>query len=327
MQLTYLISLSLLLCFLSPVSKESKINFTTLGTTTQSEVTLLTLNTWGLPLWYGKSSDVNRYGNVVEALNASNASVICLQETFHPKLRNKLAASLDAAYKSFTDILCNRTVHKLVKMDCHGGLITYSKYPIVDEVFYQYPIDSHYSIIEETGRKGFLFTTININGKAINVINTHLYSGSDAHAESQRLKQARYMDSILMTIPAYNLYPTILSGDMNIQHPYSSNYNKETPSKTYKFLASNQWTDSKQEMDETDFTYDPLQNQYAHKSSKRQILDYVFLNDLCCSFSLVNESVVLNKETSVSDHNGYCVKMNISNAPYYKSERQIASVK
>jgi endonuclease/exonuclease/phosphatase family metal-dependent hydrolase len=327
MQVTYLTSILCLLCFLSPVKKESKINFNDFGCSDQNEVTLLTLNTWGLPVWYGKSTDAKRYDAVVDALNASQANIICLQETFHPKLRNKLAASLDTLYKSFTDILCNRTVHKIVKMDCHGGLITYSKYPIVDEKFYVYPMDSHYSIIEETGRKGFLFTTININGKAINVVNTHLYSGSDAHAEEQRLKQAKYMDSILVTIPAYNLYPTILSGDMNIQHPYSSQYNTETPSKTYKFLASNQWTDSKQEMDETDFTYDPQSNKYAPKNSKRQILDYIFLNDMCCSFSLINESVVLNQATSVSDHNGYCVKMNISNAPFYKSDRQIASAK
>lgn len=327
MQLTYLISLTTLLWFILPVNKDHKINFSSLSPNSTNEISLLTLNTWGLPVWYGKASDANRYKNVVEAINASEATVVCLQETFHSKLRNKLASSLDTAYKSFTDYLCNRTVHKILKMDCTGGLITLSKYPVVDEIFYAYPINDQHSIIESTGRKGFLFTTIIANGKAFNVINTHLYSGSDAHAESQRLKQVKYMDSILMTIPAYNMYPTVLSGDMNIQHPYSSHYNHEVDSKTYKFLQTHQWYDTKQDMDESDFTFDPKSNIYAPKSSKRQILDYVFINDMCCSFSLVNEGVVLKGSTSVSDHNGYYVTMNIHDAPFYKGEEELALAK
>ncbi len=291
--------------------KEKKINID-YPKLKSNEISLITLNTWGLPIWYGQSTNEKRYDDLIRALNQSEANIICLQETFHPKLRAMIKEKLDKDYQSLTDYSRNRKVCKLIKMDCNGGLITLTKYPIEQEEFFAFPQNDKYSLIEKIGRKGFLFTTLNIDGSMVNIINTHLYSGSEDVAESQRSIQIMYMDSILHTIEAYKAYPTMLSGDLNIQHPYSSKYNKEKDSKVYKQIDSLRWFDTKLNLTDADFTFDPKGNKYVSKTDKRQILDYIMWNDECCSFNLVKDEVVFNGVHSVSDHNGFRILFNLN---------------
>lgn len=179
-----------------------------------------------------------------------------------------------------------------------------SKYPVVKEIFYPYEITETYSIIEESGRKGFLFTTLNIDGNYLNVINTHLYSGGSSHSEKQRLVQVTYIDSIIKSIPEFEKYPTMFAGDFNFQHP-STEMSNDT-SLVYDYLHNKMnWIEGDNKIEDHEYTYDKKYNCFANKKEKRQKLDYIFWNNKCCDFLPENGEVLYTKDNCISDHNGY----------------------
>ena len=276
----------------------------TLDNDGEETLSVLTLNTWGLPVWFGKSTNKSRYKKLIENVTLTNADIVCLQETFHPKIRERIQTLIRQGYNTNTDFECNRYANGLVKMDCFGGLITMTKYPIVKENFYKYEITDEYCIIEVAGRKGFLFTTINVNGEYINIINTHLYSGGSKHSEKQRLIQIEYVDSIINTIPEYNKYPTLFAGDFNFQHP--STEEKNDTSIVYKqIFRNNEWSEGDDTIEDHEYTYDNKYNSFASKKEKRQKLDYIFWNEMCCNLKPEKGEVLFTKDNCVSDHNGY----------------------
>lgn len=270
----------------------------------EEKLSVLTLNTWGLPVWYGKSTNTNRYKNLINGVISVNADIVCMQETFHPKIRKQIQTLTEQGYNTNTDFDCNRYAQKILKMDCYGGLITMTKYPIIKERFYPYEITDEYSIIEEAGRKGFLFTTINVNGEYLNVINTHLYSGGSHHSEKQRLKQIYFVDSLIHTFDEFKYYPTLFAGDFNFQHP-STEVNNDT-SIVYKHIFKKmEWKEGDAHIEDHEYTYDKKYNCFASKKEKRQKLDYIFWNELCCNLIPEKSEVLFTKENCVSDHNGY----------------------
>ncbi len=271
------------------------------------ELSITTLNTWGLPIWYGESTSAKRYDDLLLAINNSNSQIICLQEVFNKKLRRKMETELDTSFNHLTDLTCDRKVKGILTMDCYGGLVTLSKFPIISESFFPFPIKNNCSIIESTGRKGFLLTTLSIEGKYVNVLNSHLYAGSDDNSEKQRMSQVKYMDSLLKNMTVYKNYPTILSGDLNVQHPYVSKINKEQESQIFHLLCKLGWYDVRKDNTTNAFTYDPDNNVYASKDDKHQILDYIMWNDPHNMFNLISEQVLFKNDESVSDHNGYNV--------------------
>jgi endonuclease/exonuclease/phosphatase family metal-dependent hydrolase len=284
-------------------NEKQKMNIT-LPNDNEEKLSILTLNTWGLPVWYGKSTDKSRYKKLIQAVVNTNTDIVCMQETFHPKIREYIQVLLSKGYYTNTDFTCNRYVNGIVKMDCYGGLITLTKYPIIKEKFYVYNITEEYSIIEKAGRKGFLFTTINVDGEYINIINTHLYSGGSEHSEKQRLIQIEYVDSVVNTIQEYKLYPTLFAGDFNFQHP--STEIKNDTSIVYKQIFKNkEWYEGDDKIEDKEYTYDNKYNRYASKKEKRQKLDYIFWNELCCNLTPEEGEVLYTGENSVSDHNGY----------------------
>ena len=163
----YLFTLFLITSFALLANNEKQNSTMTLDNDGEETLSVLTLNTWGLPVWFGKSTNKSRYKKLIENVTLTNADIVCLQETFHPKIRERIQTLIRQGYNTNTYFECNRYANGLVKMDCFGGLITMTKYPIVKENFYKYEITDEYCIIEVAGRKGFLFTTINVNGEYI----------------------------------------------------------------------------------------------------------------------------------------------------------------
>lgn len=286
----------------------------------EEKLSVLTLNTWGLPIWYGKSTSTTRYKKLTEGVKSINADIVCMQETFHPKIRTQIQTLTALGYNTHTDFDCNRYAQKILKMDCYGGLITMSKYPIINETFYPFEITADYSIIEEAGRKGFLFTTINVNGEYLNVINTHLYSGGSHHSEKQRLKQIKYVDSLINTFDEYKKFPTLFAGDFNFQHP--STEEKNDTSIVYKYLfRKDEWREGDTQIEDHEYTYDKKYNSFASKKEKRQKLDYIFWNELCCNLIPEKSEVLFTKDKCVSDHNGYKFTFSINETNKWQEDK------
>ncbi|MBK9255325.1 MAG: endonuclease/exonuclease/phosphatase family protein [Saprospiraceae bacterium] len=269
---------------------------------------LISFNTWGLPVSLIGHDQTNRFERIPDSLYSSGVEIICLQETFHPVLRNKIIDKLRGDYYFEGNYRCNNNILGPIQKDCFGGLMTFSKYPIVSEQFYLYEIHHKTSLIEKIGAKGFLWTTINLNGKLINVINTHLYAGSDAQSEQNRKKQVVQMFSIIAEIKEFKLYPTFLLGDLNITHPdvYESDPKFGYP-EVYNLLTGQMhFTDTKQKLELADLTYNGITNYHVKDSNNLQKLDYCLyhLPENETSLLLENQSVIFNKNQILSDHYG-----------------------
>jgi endonuclease/exonuclease/phosphatase family metal-dependent hydrolase len=274
------------------------------------DITCITYNTWGLPVRLAGHEQADRFQRMPDSLLALEADILCLQETFHPELRSRLIRALRSEYYMGSDYSCNSSWNGLIVKDCHGGLMTLSKYPVVSEQFFQYPFEKECSIIEKIGAKGFLFTTIDINGHKCNVINTHLYAGEDRQAENFRLLQIQYMMNILAGMPEFALYPTLFMGDINTTHPeISAVSDRFAPSLLYPVVTSGLlgFTDTAPCLDNQLFTYDGKNNHYVNDPQNRQKLDYCFYRNTGNVAILKHQfsKVIFNDRSILSDHFGW----------------------
>jgi endonuclease/exonuclease/phosphatase family metal-dependent hydrolase len=269
-------------------------------------LSILTLNTWGLPVWYPKSNKGERYNDVIEFINNSKYDILSLQEVFDRKLINKIIKDRPTQYYMGSDYNCKRSSTMGISMDCHGGLMTLSKYPILDEKFYLFPINDEYKMDEKIGRKGFLVSTILTPKCTLTVINTHLYSGSNANDEKHRLGQIKYMETVMKNAPQFTNGPILLLGDLNIQHPSTLSDTEEEKGFVYEYVKKQmQFNDFDEEISEEEYTYDNTSNRYAPNKGKKQKIDYVMAkssNDI--QINEVLHKVVCKHDHALSDHNG-----------------------
>lgn len=271
------------------------------------DLNILTLNTWGLPIWYPNSNKKDRYHDIYESLKVGDYNVICLQEVFDRKLRNELKPLLNS-YHSMSEFSCKRNIGFMFSMDCQGGLMTLSKFEIAHEAFYHYPIVDGMKVEEVIGEKGFLVTEIKAPLGLIRVINTHLYSGQKDKDEVIRMSQIKHMKFILDQNYDDGI-PTFLSGDLNIVHPdVAKNDSEFKPSKVYDFIRDEmEFNDLEETIGDDDFTYNNELNMYAYEKSRRQKLDYIMASKEVEIKKIIpiKSQVVFDGMNSLSDHSGY----------------------
>lgn len=280
----------------------------------QIDLTILSLNTWGLPIKLAKYKQNTRFKEIPDALNNTNTDIICLQECFSESLRKNILKNISAAYTHSTDYTCNRRSAGVLKLDCYGGLMTFSKHPIVDEHFYQFPKYEGSNFIEKIGRKGFLISQLDLGYKHIYVINTHLYSGHSRNAELLREQQVAFIWQTLdeLEIREKDL---ILAGDLNFSHPKVMKENKlVSTSNIYNSLISEYgFIDGNKD---EQYTLDPA-SKYCSSKDGKQILDYILLKPAKDQFASLSSSVVLNNNETISDHFGVHAHLKLN--PHFES--------
>lgn len=274
---------------------------------------LLTFNVWGLPVWLPRIDKVKRYNLIPDSILNINADVVCLQEAFDPKIRLRLLEKMTkAGYLFIGKYDCNTTTFLFVVKDCFGGLMTFSKYPILWERFYPHQIQLKMKQDEKKGRKGFLVSNIQTPYGEILVVNIHLYSGREDLDEEIRLNQVKYLEKILDSL-AVNKKQIIIQGDLNVIHPFviANKINKEEyhKSSAYDYLIKDMsFIDTKANIKEEDLSYDGVNNPYAatfyNSFEKRQKFDY-------CLYRFPNNNVkestartVFKTPFQISDHYG-----------------------
>ena len=261
-------------------------------------IDLISYNTWGLPIELQGHQHKLRFPLIADSLLTLNNDIICLQETFHPILREYLLPKLQTEYYTGSDYTCNQDIIPFISKDCFGGLMTLSRYPIVEEMFYKFPTTNQTSIIEKIGSKGFLFTTILFGDRLLNVVNTHLYAGDNEVAERMRKQQMIFLHSTLERLPAYHQNTTLFLGDFNIHHP-SVAY-----SEVYDYLTDiMNVQDTKPNISPNDYTCDHLANKYVPSTEKRTKLDYIFIHEVENQTSNVLQSQrAMCSKKALSDH-------------------------
>ena len=283
----------------------------------------ISFNTWGLPISLHGHDQKDRFERMPDSLLNVGADILCLQETFHPVLRNGIINKLTADYYFKGDYRCDQSVLGIIQKDCRGGLMTFSKFPVVSEEFYPFPSIEGISIVEKIGAKGFLFSVIDMDGKKLNIVNTHLYAGEDQNSEHKRLQQILFMKKKLAEIPEYYLFPTILMGDLNTTHPtIISDERTHVKSEIYPILTSDlDFADSCIEVCENDFTYNGKLNYYIKSKANLQKLDYCMFKNQKGTYKLqlLSQSLAFHYNSFLSDHFGLRVEFKINNNDFLES--------
>ncbi|MFT6810865.1 MAG: endonuclease/exonuclease/phosphatase family metal-dependent hydrolase [Saprospiraceae bacterium] len=279
-----------------------------------TELKMLSLNVWALPFWHLKSKQKRRYKEIPHALLGSDADIICIQEAFSKKFRKKLLPLMDGEYFTESNYRCNKRLLGPFIKDCHGGLITFSKYPIISEVFYPFPKYAKMSTPERLGEKGFLITHLEAPSGIISVINTHLYSGKGPKAQSFRMKQLSFLNNTVALIPKVFKSPIFLMGDLNFQTPDLLGDHLASIEYNY-ILDSMNLTDPLKSICEDNFTIHQS-NPYHHFDDDAEKLDYCLYNAPAnIQIDCTQSSTMFTGSNAISDHYGWFSNFTLSKDP------------
>jgi endonuclease/exonuclease/phosphatase family metal-dependent hydrolase len=175
-----------------------------------SQLRIVSFNIWDLPYWFVKNRK-QRILQIAEYLQRLDAEIICLQESFDVHHRRLLYEHLGLErYYASGGFEETRKV-PLASFDTTGGLVIFSKFPIIQSKFIPFNQFTP-SLIEHIGRKGLLEATIETPYGVIQVFNIHLHVGKNFLAHSIRVKQLK---SVLDRMKSQPNLPIILAGDFN----------------------------------------------------------------------------------------------------------------
>jgi endonuclease/exonuclease/phosphatase family metal-dependent hydrolase len=171
---------------------------------------VVSINIWDLPIWLPRTQRRQRHRRLLAALPRLDADLILIQEAFRPRLRRAILRALPGLH---TDALARSGRWFLfLHMDGAGGLLTLSRWPIV-ETRYQPSRPFHgMKPDERIGRKGCLWTRVTTPAGDLMLGNVHLYAGNtplDAHVRSI---QTRRLLERGLSAPEI---PTAMIGDWN----------------------------------------------------------------------------------------------------------------
>lgn len=172
---------------------------------------IMSFNIWDLPLWFVKRRTA-RMRKIGEYLRSVSADIICLQESFDVKHREMIHDVLGESYHIGNGHGKTRKVLGLKTFDMTGGLITYSRFPVVSSRFVPFSRFLNVAFVEFLARKGFLETIHKTPEGPLRVINTHLHKIS---VWGSSWVHARQIQKIVSFLNREVKMPTIFAGDFN----------------------------------------------------------------------------------------------------------------
>ncbi|EEB11492.1 sphingomyelin phosphodiesterase, putative [Pediculus humanus corporis] len=186
-------------------------NFVTDKSNEKQQIRVFTLNCWGLPC-FSKNKKC-RITAIAEYLSSSDLDIVCLQEIWSKK---------DYLYISKKCFLQLPYSHYFNSFIIGSGLCIFSKHPISDVYFHQWPINGYAHKIHQgdwLAGKGVAFARIKIKDLVVNVYNAHLHAEYNIHGTeylSHRVLQAFDTSQFIrLTIEDCDL--AVLAGDLNTE--------------------------------------------------------------------------------------------------------------
>lgn len=269
--------------------------------TSKASLNIVTYNVWGLPPLF-KGSAPKRFELIGKELQKQNLDIICLQEMWD-KQTAKIIDTLSYPFCA--------NGGRYPGLRNASGLVTLSRYPIIEEAFYPFK-DS--SLIERIVKKGVLRTCIATPYGEVEVLNVHMCSDSEtsvAKANAIRMKQVREIISIIESLS--NDRPVIVLGDFNVSDGDQDSELLLQNLQHDLFLRSH--VDAPLLEQKSTFDYD--KNSWASKYKKIGVgfrsessrLDRIHLNGgfstaFCVETEVCFTKPLLNKEHHLSDHFG-----------------------
>ncbi len=261
------------------------------------QLKIITFNIWDLPFWFTRE-DPKRIEKIGAYLSEHGADFICLQESFDIEHRQWLHHMLGKqAYNVAGEMEQTRNILFIKRFDTSGGLVTFSKFPILSSRFVKFSRLYNLSVIEFFGRKGFLETIVDTPKGPLRVINLHLRQGTLPLDRWFRLHQLR---EIFKSLKNENeQLPTILVGDFN-QDKMMHKRREPTILKRWGFIDPSELL-----ADRSLVTFRPENNYVSNgfdKGKLAQRLDYILCKNIALLDMNVREYHPIYLSKPLSDH-------------------------
>ncbi len=171
----------------------------------QDSLKILSWNIQMLPRGVKGNNKAKRARIIAEELKQRHYDVIVFQELFYQRSRAILLKQLKEKYPHQTRVLNKKSI----SFKTNGGVLILSKYPITEtrEITYRQK-----SGPDRLSRKGALLATLEVRGKKVQVIGTHLQAFGKKeimYGQYQQLHDELLKPSLLPNVPQ------IICGDFN----------------------------------------------------------------------------------------------------------------
>ena len=252
---------------------------------------IVSLNIWDLPVWFvrDRSERITRIGDFFHEMSPD---IICLQESFDPDHRTHLAGFLrEHGYAASDEHIRNRSVMGR-KMDTTGGLVIFSRFPILESTFIPFR-RLFFSPIEALGRKGILITLLHTPQGTLRVVNLHLHKESFLWDEEIRFSQ---LEIAFMILQSLEPMPTVMAGDFNQQDLIENQFflrlirQNHFVHPTYETLGPSYRAENK------------YVNIWMNKIARSKRLDYIFYHNIHALRLRQGRYGVFYRDDPMSDH-------------------------
>lgn len=268
-----------------------------------TQFTILTLNTWGAP--YAPQRH-QRFKAIADALNQKQPDIVQLQEVFMTAERNRLVADLRETYPHH---------YYFPSAQVGSGLLTLSKFPIVDAHFHRFRMGGKIERLEQGdfyAGKGIGLTRLQTPSGIVDVYNAHAHAQYEHYDDNEYAvyTQTNLFEAARLINVLSQQNPVILCGDLNTR-----------PRQTgYRLICQVAALDDAYVMqhDEHPITFSPA-NPYVE--SPPQCLDYILfragssgkLTAERCELALT-ERIQADGATAYADHYAVEATFQLDNA-------------
>ncbi len=181
---------------------------------TELRLRVFSLNTWLLPPPVVTAPEL-RIERILKMIRELNPDIVLLQEVW----RTEEVTRFRRAFPQWHVRSSGSTVYN------RGGLLTFSRHPIVASGFLAFPITADHTAVELAAGKGVLWVRCRIGNREITAANTHLFAPHGERERAITADQSHRVFSLSATLPD----PLILGGDFNllpdvVQPQYTERY-------------------------------------------------------------------------------------------------------
>jgi endonuclease/exonuclease/phosphatase family metal-dependent hydrolase len=223
----------------------------------QDSLRILTWNIQMLPFPAKSNHRAKRAKAIVNILKGQRYDVVAFQEVFKGRSRRIIRKGLREEYPSQTPVL-NK---KAISLKTNGGVMILSRHPIKS---YQETRFLQRTGNDKLARKGAMLAELDVHGKPVQVLSTHLQAFG---ADSVLISQYRQMRDELLVPNTRPGTLQIICGDLNTR-PTSSRY----PAMLEILNASNGDLHGEQR-----YTMDRPNNDLTERSNTRILLDHILI--------------------------------------------------
>lgn len=254
----------------------------------QDSLKILSWNIQMLPRGINHNGKAKRARAIAEQLKKSPYDVVVFQELFYRRSRRIITKGLQSEFLAQTKVLNNKSI----ALKTNGGVMIFSRHPIkeVKEIRFK-----DRSGPDRLSRKGAMLAEINVNGKIIQVIGTHLQAFG---MQETMYNQYQQLFDKLLNPNEKNGIPQFICGDFNTIKTIPKNLPANLPKNFEQRIARYETMlqtlkASDGELDgEQQYTMDRPNNDLCKKRKEfRLLLDYFLFRPMTSNLTIAKRTV------------------------------------